>query len=190
MKRVRAIANSKLLADWEWKVEPFRCRSLAPTVSNPSLLTRLALTRAFLYLTRTFPSDSQLFERQIDEDGDLETREWAANLEPAPVGESDPDDDDNIPIPRVKPPGKDSDSSSASGDSDGDESDCYILDPLDPTPISWAPASVPGKTGAGAGGSRKRASESEEEAAPAPKKVKRAVKKTTSRLKPMPTSEG
>ena len=153
-------------------------------------MIRLILAKTFLYLTQTFPSESQLFERQIEEDGDLETRVWAANFEPAPEGESDPDDDDNIPIPRVKPPGKDSDSSSASGDSDDDESDCYILDPLDPTPISWAPASVPAKTDAGAGGSRKRASESEEEPAPVAKKVKRVSKKPASRLKPMPTSEG
>ena len=34
MKRVRAIANSKLATDWEWKVEPYRRRSLAPAVSN------------------------------------------------------------------------------------------------------------------------------------------------------------
>ena len=146
----------------------------------------LILAKAFLYLTRTFPSESQLFERQIEEDGDLETRVWAANFEPAPEGESDPDDDDNIPIPRVKPPGKDSDSSSTSGDSDDDDLDCYILDPLDPTPLSWAPASVPAK----ASGSRKWASESEEEPARPPKKVKRVVKKPASRLKPMPTSEG
>ena len=132
------------------------------------------------------PSDSQLFECQIDEDGDLETREWAENLEPAPEGESDPDDDDNIPIPRVKPSGKDSDSFSASGDSDDDDLDCYILDPLDPTLISWASATVPAK----ASGSRKRASESEEEPPQPPKKVKRVVKKPASRLKPMPTSEG
>ena len=136
------------------------------------------------------PSDLQIFERQIDEDGDLETREWAENLEPAPECESDPDDDDNIPIPRVKPPGKDSDSSSASGDSDDDDLDCYILDPLDPTPISWASATVSAKSNAGPGGSRKRASESEEEPAPVAKKVKRVVRKPASRLKPMPTSEG
>ena len=121
----------------------------------------------------------------------MDTREWAADLDPAPPGEDDPDDDDNIPIPRVKPLGKDSDDFSGSGDSGGEESDdCYILDPIDPTPISWAPASVPAKTGAGAGGSRKRASESEEDPAPAPKKVKRVVKKPASRLKAMPTSEG
>ena len=120
----------------------------------------------------------------------MATREWAADFDPAPAGELDPNDDDNIPIPRVKPPGKDSNNSSASGDSDDEESDCYILEPLDPTPISWAPASVPAKTGAGAGGSRKRASESEEEPAPVAKNMKRVVKKPASRLKPMPTSEG
>ena len=132
----------------------------------------------------------QLFERQIEEDDDLNLRVWAEDFEPAPAGEDDPDDDDNIPIPRVKPPGKDSDNSSTSGDSDDDDRDCYIIDPLDPTPLSWAPASVPAKMGAGAGGSQKRASESEEEPAPVAKKVKRVVKKPTSRLKPMPTSEG
>ena len=152
-------------------------------------MIRLILAKAFLYLTRTFPSESQLFERQIEEDGNLETRVWAASLEPAPAGESDPDDDDNIPIPRVKPPGKDSDSSSASGDSGDDERDCYILDPLDPTPISWASASVPAKTDAGAGGSRKRATESEEDLAQPSKRTKRVVKKPT-HIKKMPTSTG
>ena len=34
MKRVRAIANSKIPADWEWKVEPFRRRKPAPLVSS------------------------------------------------------------------------------------------------------------------------------------------------------------
>ena len=34
MKRVRAIANSKILEDWEWKVEPFRSGRPAPVVSN------------------------------------------------------------------------------------------------------------------------------------------------------------
>ena len=116
----------------------------------------------------------------------MNTRVWAADFDPAPAGELDPDDDDNIPIPRVKPPGKDSDNSSTSEDSDDDDRDCYILDPLDPTPLSWAPASVPAK----AGGSRKRASESEEEPAQPPKKVKRVAKKPASHLKPMPTSEG
>ena len=143
--------------------------------------------RVFLYLTRTFLFESQLFERQVEEDGDLDTREWAADLDPAPAGEDDPDEDDNIPIPRVKPPGKDSDNSSAIGNSDDEENnDCYILNPLDPTPISWAPASVPAKMGAG--GSRKRATESEQDPAPAPKKPKRAISK--SRLKAMPTSAG
>ena len=120
----------------------------------------------------------------------MDTREWAVDFDPAPADEDDPDDDDNIPIPRVKPPGKDSDDSSTIRNSDDEESDdCYILDPLDPTPISWAPASVPAKTGAGAGGSRKRASESEEEPAQPSKKTKRVVKKP-SRVKPMPTSAG
>ena len=153
-------------------------------------MIRLSLAKTLFYLTRIFPPESQLFERQVDEDGDLATRVWADDFEPPFEGASDSDDDDNIPIPRVKPPGKDSDSSSASRDSDDDDLDCYILDPLDPTPLSWAPASVPAKTGAGAGGSRKRASESEEEPAPVAKKPKRVTKKPASRLKAMPTSEG
>ena len=133
----------------------------------------------------------QLFERQVEEDGILATREWAPNRSPPPEDARDSDNDDNIPIPRVKPLGKDSDSSSSSENSDEDEKDCYILDPLDPTPFSWAPASVPAKTGAGAGGTRKRTPESdEEEAAPPPKKVKKVVKKPFSRLKAMPTSDG
>ena len=143
-----------------------------------------------LYLTRICIFVSQLFERQVEEGGILATREWAPCRSPPPEGASDSDNDDNIPIPRVKPLGKDSDYSSSSENSDDDELDCYILDPLDPTPLSWAPASVPAKTGAGAGGARKRASESEEEPVPAAKKVKQAVKKTTSRLKTMPTSDG
>ena len=103
-------------------------------------------------------------------------------------GASDSDNDDNIPIPRVKPLGKDSDSFSSSENSDEDEKDCNILDPLDPTPLSWASATVPAKTGAGA---RKRTPESDEEGtAPPPKKVKKVVKKPFSRLKAMPTSDG
>ena len=133
---------------------------------------------------------SQLFERQVIEDGDLATRVWAADLSPPPEGEEDPDDDDNIPIPRVKPPGKDLDDSTAIRNSDDEESDhCYILDPLDPTPISWAPASVPAKSGVGAGGSRKRATESVEEPAQHSKKTQRVVKKPA-RVKPMPTTAG
>ena len=34
MKRVRAIAHSKIMEDWEWKVQPFRRGRLAPVVSN------------------------------------------------------------------------------------------------------------------------------------------------------------
>ena len=72
------------------------------------------------------------------------------DFDPAPEGEDDPDDDDNIPIPQVKPKGKDSDYSPVAqiSDDEGDD-DCRILDLLDPTPISWAPASVPAKTDAG-----------------------------------------
>ena len=62
-------------------------------------------------LTRICFFDSQLFERQVDEDGDMATRVWAADFSPPPAGEDDPDDDDNIPIPRIKPKGKDSDNS-------------------------------------------------------------------------------
>ena len=130
----------------------------------------------------------QLFERQAEEDGILAIREWAPERSPPPAGASDSDNDDNIPIPRVKPLGKDSDSSSSSKNPDDDGLDCYILDPLDPTPLSWAPANVPAKTGAG---TRKRTPESdEEEAPPPPKKVKKVVKKPVSRLKAMPTSDG
>ena len=132
----------------------------------------------------------QLFEHQVDEDGILATREWAPSRSPPLEGASDSDNDDNIPIPRAKPVGKDSDPSSSSENPDDDGSDCYILDPLDPTPLSWAPATVQAKTGAGAGGARKRASESEEDVAPPPKKVKKVVKKPASRLKAMPTSDG
>ena len=132
----------------------------------------------------------QLFERQVLEDGDLTTRVWAEDRSPPPNNEDDPDDDDNIPIPRIKPKGKDSDNSSAVRNSDDEESDdCYVLDPLDPTPISWAPASVPAKTDAGAGGSRKRATESEDDQAQPSKRMKRVVKKPA-RVKNMPTSVG
>ena len=139
-----------------------------------------------LYLTRICIFVLQLFERQVEEDGILATREWAPCRSPPPEGASDSDNDDNIPIPRVKPLGKDSDYSSSSENSDDDELDCYILDPLDPTPISWASATVPAK----ASGSRKRASESEEEPPQPPKKVKRVAKRPASRLKAMPTSDG
>ena len=126
----------------------------------------------------------------MEEDGILATREWAPCRSPPPEGASDSDNDDNIPIPRVKPLGKDSDSSSSSENSNDEELDRYILDPFDPTPISWAPATVPAKTGAGAGAARKRASEAEEEPALMTKKVKRVAKKPASRLKAMPTSDG
>ena len=133
---------------------------------------------------------SQLFERQVIEDGDLATRVWAADFSPPPAGEDDPDDDDNIPSHRIKPKGKDSDNSHVARTSDDEEDDdCYILDLFDPTPISWAPASVPAKMDAGAGGSRKRATESEEDPAQPSKRTKRVVKKP-SRIKQMPTSVG
>ena len=89
------------------------------------------------YLIRTCLLDSQLFERQVIEDGDLATRVWAADFSPPPAGEDDPDDDDNIPIPRIKPKGKDSDYTPVVRISDDKEDDdCHILDLLDPTPIS------------------------------------------------------
>ena len=132
----------------------------------------------------------QLFERQVAEDGDLTTRVWAEDRSPPPDNEDDPDDDDNIPIPRIKAKGKDSDNSPVSQNSDDEESDdCYVLDPLDPTPISWAPASVPAKSDAGAGGSWKRATESEDNQAQPSKRAKKVTKKP-SRVKPMPTSRG
>ena len=89
----------------------------------------------------------QLFEHQELEDGDITTRVWTADRSPPPENEDDPDDDDNIPIPRIKPKGKDSDNSSAIENSDEENDDYYVLDPLDPTPISWAPASVPARHG-------------------------------------------
>ena len=105
------------------------------------------------FLIRTCLLDSQLFERQVIEDGDLATRVWAADFSPPPAGEDDLDDDDNIPIPRIKPKGKDSDYTHVVriSDDEEDDDDCRILELLDPMPISWAPASVPAKTDAGAG---------------------------------------
>ena len=141
------------------------------------------------YLTRICFLGSQLFERQVIEDGDLTTRVWAADLDPAPEGEEDPDDDDNIPIPRVKPRGKDSDYTSVVRISDEEDDDCHILELLDPMPISWAPASVLAKTDAGAGASRKWTTESETEEAQTSKRTKRVTKKP-SRIKKMPTSHG
>ena len=56
MKRVRAIVNSKIPEDWEWKVEPFRRGSLAPAVSNR--------VDWFGYLVKSFPlSDPDSFIR-------------------------------------------------------------------------------------------------------------------------------
>ena len=87
-------------------------------------------------------------------------RVWAQDRSPAPGGEEDPDDDDNIPIPRATRKGKDTDYTPVFRVSDDeDDDDCRILDPLDPTPISWAPPSVPAKTDAGL--SKKRVAESE-----------------------------
>ena len=132
----------------------------------------------------------QLFERQVTEDGDLTIRVWADDRSPPPDSEDDPDDDDNIPIPCIKPKGKDSDTSPVARISDDEEDDdCYILDLLDPIPISWAPASVPAKTDARAGASRKRATESEEDLAQPSKRAKKVTKKP-SRIKQMPTSMG
>ena len=132
----------------------------------------------------------QLFDRQAIEDGDLSTRVWAEDFSPVPEDEEDPDDDDNIPIPRVKIKGKESDHIPVVRVSDDEEDDdCRILEPLDPMPISWAPASVPAKTDAGAGASRKRATESEADLAQASKRAKR-VTKTPSHIKKMPTSQG
>ena len=142
------------------------------------------------YLTRTCFFVLQLFERQLVEDGDLTTRVWAEDLSPPLEDKEDPDDDDNIPIPRVKSKGKDSDHIPVVRVSDDEEDDdCCILEPLDPMPISWAPASVPAKTDAGAGESRKRATESEADQPQTSKRTKRVAKKP-SRVKNMPTSQG
>ena len=132
----------------------------------------------------------QLFERQLIEDGNLTTRVWAQDRSPAPAGEEDPDDDDNIPIPRVNRKGKDSDYIPVFRVSDDEEDDdCRIIEPLDPIPISWAPASVPAKTDAGAGTSKKRTAESESDQPQASKRSKRVAKKP-SRIKKMPTTQG
>ena len=131
-----------------------------------------------------------MFERQLVENGNLATRVWAENLSPAPEDEEDPDDDDNIPIPRVKSKGKDSDHIPVVRVSDDEEDDnCRILEPLDPMPISWAPASVPAKTDARAGASRKRTTESEADHPQTSKRTKRVVKKP-SRVKKMPNTQG
>ena len=131
-----------------------------------------------------------MFERQVIEDGDLSTRVWAEDFSPAPEDEEDPDDDDNIPIPRVKSKGKDSDHIPVVRVSDDEEDDdCHILEPLDPMPISWAPASVPAKMDAGAGASRKQTTESEADQPQTSKRAKRVVKKP-SRVKKMPTTQG
>ena len=70
---------------------------------------------------------------------------------------------------------------------DKDDDDCWILDPLDPTLISWAPPSVPDKTDIGT--SKKRAAESESDQPPAVKKPKKLVKKPN-RVRNMPTTKG
>ena len=120
----------------------------------------------------------------------MATRVWATDFSPPPEDQDDPDDDENIPIPRIKPKGKDSDNSPVARISDDEEDDdCYILDLLDPIPISWAPASVPAKTDVGAGASRKQATESEEDPAPTSKRTKRVAKKPL-RIKKMPVSQG
>ena len=132
------------------------------------------------YLTRTCFFVLQLFECQAIEAGDLTTRIWAEDLSPSPENEDNPDDDDNIPIPRVKSKGKESDHIPVVRVSDDKEDDdCRILEPIDPMPISWAPASVLGKTDAGAGTSKKRTAESESEAPQASKRSKRVSKKSS-----------
>ena len=107
---------------------------------------------------------------------------------PALAGEADPDDDDNIPIPRATRKGKDSDYTPVFRVShDEDDDDCKILDLLDPTPISWAPPSVPAKTDAGT--SKKQTAESESDQPPATKRSKKVSKKPA-RVKNMPTTKG
>ena len=84
-------------------------------------------------------------------------------------------DSDRIPVVRVS--------------DDEEDDDCRILEPLDPMPISWAPASVPAKTDAGAGASKKRTAESESDQPQASKRSKRVAKKPA-RVKKMPTTQG
>ena len=98
----------------------------------------------------------------------------------------DPDDDDNLPIPWAPRKGKDSDYTPIFRVSDDEDDDCRILDPLDPSPISWAPPSVLAKTDAGP--SKKRAAESGSDDPPV-KKPKQTVKKPV-RVKKMPTTKG
>ena len=142
------------------------------------------------YLTRICFPVLQLFDRQLTEDSDLLNRVWAPDRSPAPEGEADPDDDDNIPIPRANRKGKDSDYTPVFRVSDDeDDDDCQILEPLDATPISWAPPSVPAKTDAGAGTSKKRMAESESDQPQASKRSKKVTKKPT-RVKNMPTTKG
>ena len=138
-------------------------------------------------MTRIYFFVSQLFDRQLIEDGNLSTRVWAQDRSPAPEGEVDPDDDDNLPIPRATRKGKDSDHTPVFRVSDDEDDDCRILDPLVPIMISWAPPSVPAKTDAGP--SKKRAAESESDQPPVVKRSKKTVKKP-SRVKNMPTTKG
>ena len=142
------------------------------------------------YLTRICFFVLQLFDRQLTEYGDLTTRVWAQDRSPAPAGEADLDDDDNIPIPRANCKGKDSDYTPVFRVSDDeDDDDCQILEPLDATPISWAPPSVPAKTDAGAGTSKKQTAESKSDQPQASKRSKKVTKKPAC-VKNMPTTKG
>ena len=140
----------------------------------------------FIKLIRICLCSSQLFERQTAEDGDLTTRVWAPDHSPPPEGEEDPDDDDYLPIPRATRKGKELDHIPVYQVSDDEDDDCWILDPIDAIPISWASHCVPIKTDAGT--SRKWTSESGSDD-PAPKKSKKAGIKP-SRVKKMPTAKG
>ena len=142
----------------------------------------------FPYLTQICFLVLQLFDRQLAEDGNLLTQVWALDRSLAPEGETDPDDDDNIPIPRANRKGKDLDYTPVFRVSDDeDDDDCQILDLLDPTPISWAPPSVPAKTDAGT--SKKRTAESESDQPPATKRSKKVSKKPA-HVRNMPVTKG
>ena len=70
-----------------------------PPRSDTKQLDSDSLLALIPYLIRICLLGPQLFERQVIKDGDLATRVWDADLDPAPEGEEDPDDDDNILIP-------------------------------------------------------------------------------------------
>jgi len=132
----------------------------------------------------------QLFERQVTEDGDLSTREWADDRSPLREGEKDADTDDYLPIPRAKPvrKGKHPVYGTVYHLSDDEDDEVLLLDPIDAIPISWSPPCVPAKIDA-ADTSRKRAEAPGSDAPPAKRSKKTSAK--PSRLKTnLPTEKG